>query len=256
MIRASRLFFNLLCILTPFLSLNAQAQPVAQSADRMALRTGMQQAGPAAASPALLPFLEEPGQRKSSLLAVLYSVLLPGMGELYAGRGDRMLYPLVAEGVLWLGFAGVNVYAVRVRDDARVFARQHAGAPSSGPDDSYYVALGNYNSIDEYNDAKLVARDLEAVYAGDLYAARYWKWDEVASRLEYKDQRILSDDMFNAGRFFVAGLVINRIFSAVESAFFVRRHNEALAAPQLHSGLLTRRGSIDGLRVSLTYPLW
>jgi hypothetical protein len=203
-----------------------------------------------------LPAIDD-AQKKSSLLAVLYSVLLPGMGEWYAGRTDRMVYPLVSEGLLWMGFAGFNVYAGAVRDDARVFARQHARVASDGLGDDFYVAIGNYNSIDEYNDAKLVQRDLAALYTGDLYERCYWKWDAVASRLDYKDQRLLSDNMYNAGRFVVAGLIINRIWSAVESAFFVRRHNEALATPPtIRSQLLMRNNSVDGLALRLTTNIW
>ncbi len=41
--------------------------------------------------------------KKSVGLAAIYSLLLPGMGELYAEGFSSGKYFLIAEGVLWLG---------------------------------------------------------------------------------------------------------------------------------------------------------
>jgi hypothetical protein len=55
------------------------------------------------------PALEDAGER-SVTLAVLYSLLLPGMGELYAGNFSSGKYYLIADAGLWLGYGGFQYY--------------------------------------------------------------------------------------------------------------------------------------------------
>ena len=149
--------------------------------------------------------------KKSSFLAVAASIILPGMGEWYAGRLDRGQYPLIAEGVLWLGFAGLNMYSGWIQDDARLFAGQRAGVQLAGKSDEYFGSIGNYNSLADYNAQKLVERNLGALYPEDPAAGFGWKWNSVADRESYKAQRIDADEMANAAGFVALGLAANRI---------------------------------------------
>lgn len=191
------------------------------------------------------------GARKSPLLGVLYSLLLPGLGEVYAGRQDRMIYPLISEAVLWLGVAGFNAYGNSIQHDARLFAQVHAGVNQAGKNDQFFVDIGNYTDIYQYNDYKLVDRNLPALYDVNN-PSFYWKWDSDADRILFKDRRIKSDQMFNAVSFFIAGLVANRIWSAVESALFIRDYNKGLEhtglLPSMQPELMTLNGRLDGLR--------
>ena len=50
-------------------------------------------------------------QKKKTGLAIIYSLLLPGMGELYAGDYSSGKYFTIADGVLWGTLIGVNAYA-------------------------------------------------------------------------------------------------------------------------------------------------
>jgi hypothetical protein len=199
-------------------------------------------------------FQQEAGERKSGSLAVLYSIILPGMGELYADRFDRGKYPLIAEASLWLGLLGVNAYGDWVQQDARTFARQHGGFDGAGKTDEFYVRIENYQDLYDYNNQRLIERRLD-----DLYPDQpqwYWEWDSDENRRYYKDRRILSDKMHNAVSFFVLGMIANRIWSAIQSAMFVRRHNVALDQstwlPDMRPQLITRAGRTDELRFTFT----
>ncbi|MDT8323817.1 MAG: hypothetical protein RRA94_06900, partial [Bacteroidota bacterium] len=172
------------------------------------------QALPAQALPALLPGEVTEG-RKSAFVAVLYSLALPGMGELYAGRFDRGKYPLILEAGLWLGLIGVNSYGNWVEDDARLFAVQHAGINAAGKEDDYFVDIENYSDLYDYNNQMLVERRLEDVYPDE--SAWRWDWDSEENRLDYKDQRIFADELHNGVTFFVLGMVANRIWSAIQA---------------------------------------
>ncbi len=207
------------------------------------------------AAPMLAVQLAAPA-KKSPFLGVLYSALLPGMGELYAGRFDRGIYPLIAEGALWLGVGGFSALGSWTRRDSRLFAEQFAGVNSAGKDDAYFSDIGNYQSVEEYNAAKLVERNLGALYPEDPAAGYSWKWRSDEDRRSYRDQRIRADELSNTVSFFVLGLIANRIWSAVESAIFVRKYNSELdqadSKPvRIRSELVSGFGRIDGFRFIL-----
>jgi hypothetical protein len=116
----------------------------AASADASTAVTASSSAGPSG--------LKKPG------LAVLYSLLLPGMGEMYADDASGK-YFLIAEGVLWLTYVVFDVRGTAVQDDARAFSTVQAGVNRAGKSDQFFVDIGNFASMDEYNDKKLRDRE-------------------------------------------------------------------------------------------------
>lgn len=156
--------------------------------------------------------------RKSVGLAVIYSLLLPGMGELYAGDYASGKYFTGADGVLWLGLGAVDLHARSMRDDARAYAALHADFNPSGKDDGFYINVGNFDDVYGYNEQVLRDRDAYKLYDP---AAAYWRWDATANRELYRDQRVASDAMFNNTRFVVAALAVNRVLSAINAARLV-----------------------------------
>src|SRR4030067_702992 len=54
--------------------------------------------------------IQEKPEKKKPILGILYSLLLPGMGELYADSYSSGKYFTVAEGALWGIFTGMNIY--------------------------------------------------------------------------------------------------------------------------------------------------
>ena len=202
--------------------------------------------------------MDDPAKsEKSGFLAVVYSLLLPGMGELYAGDFSKAKYNLVGDGVLWLTFAGLNLYGGYVRDDGRTFAVQHAGVNLSGKDDQYFVNIGNFLDISEYNQKKLRDRTLSSVYSEDPNAGLLWKWDSDQNRQLFKDTRTFSDELFNGGRFVVLALVANRVWSAIHAAMLVSEYNDSLAPqqsslPSFQSNVTYYYGRPDGISFSFS----
>jgi hypothetical protein len=167
--------------------------------------------------------------RKSAGLAAMYSLMLPGMGELYAGSFSSGRYFLAAEGALWLTYAIFQVRGDALRDDARSFAVAHAGVSLLGKNDQYFVDIGNFLNIDEYNQKKLRDREVEKLYDPALGYA--WQWDSDASRASYRDQRVTSDNSYNNRKFVVAVVLINHVASAINAARSAVSHNKALEGP-------------------------
>ncbi|MBM2840980.1 MAG: hypothetical protein HW412_1508 [Bacteroidetes bacterium] len=179
-----------------------------------------------ALSPRLLPDDEEPRKKKTTGLAAIYSLLLPGMGELYAGNFESGKYFLIAEGALWLTYATFEIHGNQLRDDSRAFARAHAGVNPAGKEEQYFIDIGNFLNIDEYNDKKLRDREPERLYnPADGFA---WQWDSDFSRATFRDQRIASENMYNNRKFIIAAVLINHVGSAINAVRGAIIHNKSL----------------------------
>lgn len=171
--------------------------------------------------------LEEPAQdRKSTALAAIYSLLLPGMGELYAGGFSSGKYFLMAEGALWLTYGAFTVHGNSQQDDARTYAISRAGIDPSGKDDQFYVDIGNFLTTEEYNDKQLRDRQPDILYS--RAEGEGWTWESDAARGAYKDERLSSETTYNNRKFVVAAIVVNHIASAINAARAAIRHNSAL----------------------------
>ena len=126
-------------------------------------------------------------EKKSVGLAALYSLLIPGMGELYTGAFVTSgKYFLAAEGVLWLTWGAFDIYGNSVRNDSRAFAQVHAALNPTGKDDQFFVDVGNFINTAAYNDKKLRDREADKLY--DPAAGYAWQWDTDASRATFRDR--------------------------------------------------------------------
>ena len=88
--------------------------------------------------------LEEQIQKKSGGLAILYSLLLPGMGELYADAYYSGKYFTIAEGVLVATFIGMSVYANNQEDNYKAYATSNASVNTIGKDETYYATISEF----------------------------------------------------------------------------------------------------------------
>lgn len=193
------------------------------------------------------------GRRKPSLAAI-YSLLLPGMGELYAEGFASGKYFLIAEGALWLAYAAFDVYGNALSSDAREYAKAHAGISLAGKADQFFVDIGNFINTAEYNDKKLRDREAEKVY--DPQAGYHWQWDSDAARAAYKDQRIASDNVLNNRKFVIAAIVINHVASAINAARAAISHNndleESVGSVQFGASVMGGLASPHGIMITMT----
>jgi len=201
--------------------------------------------------------IQEPLQtsKKSAVTAVLYSLLLPGMGELYADGFDEGRYSLIAEGGLWLTYFSFQQYGTWIQNDARSFATAHAGAQVSGKSDQYFVDLGNFVDTYEYNEKQLRDREIEKVY--DANAGFFWKWESDIHRKEYRALRVSSERVLNNSRFVIASIVVNHVISAINAArlsrVFNQRSKDELGSWWLESSLINNGLKPDGMKLSIIH---
>ncbi|MCU7495201.1 MAG: hypothetical protein HF314_04900 [Ignavibacteria bacterium] len=170
--------------------------------------------------PQILP--DKP-EKKSGMLAVLYSLILPGMGELYGGNYSSGKYFTIADGVIWGVFAGYNIYGNWQRNNYKAFAQSNGGVSPAGKDATYYANLGDYISQEEYNRRQGLDANFSGMYNGEQY---YWNWASQSQRQEYRGMWESSEQAFNDVRFAVGALIVNRIISAFNAARIVRNYNK------------------------------
>jgi hypothetical protein len=168
-----------------------------------------------------LPIQQE-FSKKSVVLAIAYSLLLPGMGELYAGNYDVGKYFTIAEGAFWGTYIGVNQYSNWQKQRYHSFAASNGGVNLAGKSDDYFANIGIYTDVNEYND--FMSRGGEF---GKMYDPQkgYWKWTG-SDRKAYRDMWTAGEQSHNSLRFVIGALLLNRVASAIVAARLTSSYNK------------------------------
>lgn len=164
-------------------------------------------------------------EKKSVGLGIIYSLLLPGMGELYADAYGTGKYFTIADGILWGTFIGMSAYSNWQEDNYKSYAATQAGVIHNNKDEDYYANIGDYTSVYSYNDQKALERNFNEMYDEEAY---FWKWNSTEERRTYRDMWNSSEQANNNIRFIVGGLILNRIASAINAARLVSSYNSRL----------------------------
>jgi hypothetical protein len=179
--------------------------------------------------------------------AFLRSAVIPGWGQKTVGARTSARNFFVADVVLWLGVISFNVYGNWQKDDYHLLAAEYAQVAVEGKNDKFFVDVGNYNSVDDYNQSRLQRRDVAALYDP---ATHFWRWDSEANRERFDEIRLRSEQSYNNGELVIAAIIANHIISGIHAAWLANRHNSRLEnsqpgaayAPEL--GVTTRRDEI------------
>ena len=163
--------------------------------------------------------------KKSTGLAILYSLLLPGMGELYADGYESGKYFTIAEGVLLGTYIGMSIYASNQEDNYKAYATTNGSINTNGKDDDYYATIGQYQNINNYNDQKAFERNFDQMYNPETF---FWKWQSTEDRRTYRSMWSSSEQTYNDLRFIVGAMLLNRVISAINAARLVSAYNNRI----------------------------
>jgi len=165
-------------------------------------------------------------EKKSVGLGIVYSLLLPGMGELYADSYSSGKYFTIADGVLWGTLIGMSAYSNWQEDNYKTYAASLADVVNDGnKDEEFYANIGDYKSVYTYNDQKALERNFNEMYDEEAY---FWKWNSTDERRTYRDMWNSSETASNNIRFVVGGLILNRVISAINAARLVSSYNKSI----------------------------
>ena len=216
--------------------------------------------------------LEEPSggieAPKSKGKAVMYSLLLPGLGHWYVGdkRGARTFF--VIEAVTWTAFVVFEVQG-RLREEGyEDFAQVFAGVTGDNHSDDYYDIIAEYDSWVDYEMAVKTEGRFALYPDGDAAALEEyfvenrvsdyepWEWRSPDTRRDYRGIRSASKRSYRRALYAVAVAAVNRAASAFFAIKATNDANERLekdrigyhlefGAPVVHPG--------DGVQTGLTF---
>jgi hypothetical protein len=175
------------------------------------------------------PFQEEEMQhpeKKSASRAFFYSLLLPGTGEAYVGAKTQSKIFLGIEIVAW-GLVIANVINVDMRqDDYKNYAVRHASVIRNGKDDQYWIDIGKFDTIFEYNEQRIRERDIDALYPENRFWV--WNWDNTENRFFYDSQRIETREIEQTRLYFFGAIALNHLISAINALRLANAYNRKL----------------------------
>ena len=159
-------------------------------------------------------------KHRKTLDPVIQSALIPGWGQKSLQYPDRCrMFIYVETGLLVLGL-GSTTYANILKKNYIAFAVEHAAISSAGKNHKYWVDIGNFKSIEDYNDEHLRNREVDDIYDTDLRWS--WDWDEDSNRNAFEKKRILSDQMKQVATFGAGAIVLNHMVSAIDALYLKR----------------------------------
>lgn len=147
--------------------------------------------------------------------AALFSFVLPGAGQWYAGEKNRAGVFLASEGVMWAAFAYFKTVQSVKQTDYEAYALANAGINPDGKDDDFYRILSFYLSRDEYNSAGRIIDPSRPYYPNTEYWD--WRWRSEEDLEAYRNLRNQRAEARNRSRFALGALVANRLLSAFDA---------------------------------------
>lgn len=162
--------------------------------------------------------------RREPADAFLRSLVFPGWGQRYAHRTLRGAVFSAADIGLWAGLI-YSTQAARVGKDHYIaYAREHAGVIGDF-DHDYYVNIGNYNSLDDFNQDQRRLRQYDDQYTSDRY---WWEWSSGKTRSTFENLRVTADRHKNRVYYLVGGLLLNRLLSSLDATRGLARKQEQI----------------------------
>ena len=181
--------------------------------------------------------------RKSPNEAFLYSLVIPGMGQLYTGAKRGYIYAAAEIGFLATFFVLRNS-AANTRDDYRDVVRDHVIFIGAGSFEDWdpiedFEHATQYETWNHYYDSEATRARTGKWYWGDLNPDlknenhRDLEERGLGSkyRLEAFELREKANDTFERAKFFLGLAILNHVVSAVEARITTKRFNSRMQNP-------------------------
>jgi hypothetical protein len=216
----------------------------------------------------LAPSTETVETPKSTGKAAMYSLLLPGLGQHYAGdkRGARAFF--AAEVAAWTAFIVFEVQG-RLREEGyEDYAQVFAGVAGNDHSDDYYAIISEYDSWVDYETAVKTEGRFALYPEGDAATLEEyfvqnrvsdfepWEWSNSDARRDYRSRRSSSKSSYRNALYAVAFGIVNRVASAFFAIKAANDANEKLEEDRvgyrLEVGAPVARPE-DGIQTGLTF---
>ena len=179
---------------------------------------------------------------------VIKSLIIPGWGQKSLEKPKRARFFNYLESGILLTLIGSSTFANIEKKNYKAFASKHAAISSSGKNHKYWVDIGNYNSIENYNEEHLRNREMDDLYSDDKKWS--WDWDQESNRKIFENKRIRADQLELFGTFSVGALVLNHIVSSIDALYLKRISTNKSLTINPHNNLIL--GSV-GYSLTLSF---
>jgi hypothetical protein len=178
------------------------------------------------------------GQNISVRKAMLYSAIVPGLGEIYTKDYNKAAVFLTVEAAIILSYFRLKAETNWATNSYKQFAYSITDIPKDR-EDSYYQLIQDFISSESYNEGIIRdARNYFLIYKNDPvgyeeYLEKYlipedmeWDWENNKNWFKYKDLRRDKQDFEIYTKFTLAAVILNRIVSAIDSAISAKKLNK------------------------------
>jgi len=180
-------------------------------------------------------FSSDPGEM-STRKAVLYSLLMPGLGDYHSGNRTRAFVFFGVEAAIWTSFIVSRVQGAQREDSYEEYAVRFAGVSRTGHSDDFYVAIREYDSSVGYEkfiksegrlellppfdpngeDFDLGKNALDQYFLENRVADfEPWEWQSFEKKVQYQEIRSASKNAYRRATFSIAAAGANRVVSAL-----------------------------------------
>lgn len=191
--------------------------------------------------------------------AVLYSLVLPGLGDYALGNRGRASAFFIAEGAIWISYAVFQVQGHGREDEYQALAARFAGVTGSGHSDEFYATLREFDASDEYEaevknegrfaigDPARIGPDAIEQYFVENRVSDYepWVWESTERRLQYSEMRSASKTSYRRADYMFAAAAANRLASAIVAYAAARSANKAYTVGYLIDVTPSSAGGLD-----------
>jgi len=183
-------------------------------------------------------------EEKSAKRAAGYSLLLPGLGQWYAGDYTEAKVFFAVEGAIWVSFAVFLIQGYVREEDYKEYATVFAGVGSTDHSDDYYSIIGEHNSWIPYEASvksdgrfeyypNVDAQTLEDYWVENRVSDyEPWVWQSADVRRNFRDQRSASRLSYRRAEYMLAAALFNRVASAFFAIRSAKQANKAGDAGQ------------------------
>jgi len=156
-------------------------------------------------------------QQPDPKIAFLKSLAVPGWGHHYVNKSNwtRGQYHLAADAALLLSYLGLALHSNNVEQNWYAYGKLEAGVPIKGRSRDFQLAVGNFNSLQAYNDYQLRSRNWDQLIA-DRPENR-WQWGSRSKRSRYNTLRSNFEQIDQQLPALLGMMVVNRVISGISA---------------------------------------
>lgn len=168
-------------------------------------------------------------------IAFLKSLVMPGWGHYYVDKSNwtRGQYHLAAEALLVISYLGLEIHSNNLHRNWYTYARSQAGVDIDNRDRSFQLDVGDFESLEAYNDYQKRSRNWDELYR-DIPENR-WRWNSTQDRTQYRNLRDQFETIERQLPALLSLMVVNRVISAISAYNQANKKHEAAVSAFLSS---------------------